>query len=190
MDTEIIEFTQPQLIIQQQFFDHRGKFLPTPTDSRWVQDNISTSKKGTFRGMHLQIGNYSQAKLVRVLAGSVIDIIIDLRNLPANKNYLNVSYYYLAGFDNVNNHYSLFVPKGFAHGFITLEDNTIFNYLVDNPYNADSDRSINYKSFPIITELFNRFGFTENDLLISPKDAQAISLEEWLAFGEPVTPEV
>ncbi len=179
-----IEFTKPQLIIQQQFFDHRGKFLPTPTDSRWIQDNVSTSKKGTFRGMHFQVGNYSQAKLVRVLSGSVIDIIVDLRNHTDNKNYLNVYYYYLAGFDNAHNHYSLYIPRGFAHGFIALEDNTVFNYLVDNLYDPESDRTINYKSFPFIVETANRFGFSETELLISPKDHNAPMLEDWLEKKE------
>ena len=181
-------FPQPQLTTQRQFFDDRGKLLPTPTDSRWIQNNISTSKKGTFRGMHFQVGDYAQTKLIRVLAGSVIDVIVDLRNHPDNKNHLNVTYYHLASFNCVHNHYSLLVPKGFAHGFIALEDNTVFDYLVDAPYHPQSDRSINYQSFPIITEIASRFGLTEDQLLVSSKDMNAPTLQEWIDMNESPLP--
>ena len=140
--------------------------------------------------MHFQIGNYAQTKLIRVLAGSVIDVIVDLRNHPDNKNYLNVTYYHLASFNSVHNHYSLLVPKGFAHGFIALEDNTVFDYLVDAPYNPESDRSINHTSFPIITEIAERFGLSQNGLLVSDKDTAAPILTEWLEKNESPLPTI
>lgn len=182
------QLAHPQLILQKQFFDDRGKFLPTPTEPQWVQNNISTSKRGTFRGMHFQIGNFAQTKLVRVLSGSVIDIIVDLRNVPENKTYKHVFYYHLGSYNFVNNHYTLLVPKGFAHGFLTLEDNTVFDYLVDEPYNPELDRSINYRSFPIITELAERHGLSSDELLISDKDRNAPTFEEWLEKGENPLP--
>jgi dTDP-4-dehydrorhamnose 3,5-epimerase len=188
MTEQHTQLDHPQLILQKQFFDDRGKFLPTPTEPQWVQNNISTSKRGTFRGMHFQIGNFAQTKLVRVLSGSVIDVIVDLRNVPENKTYKHVFYYHLASYNYVNNHYTLMVPKGFAHGFLTLEDNTVFDYLVDEPYNPELDRSINYQSFPIIKELAERHGISSEELLISDKDLYAPSFEEWLEKGENPLP--
>lgn len=139
----------PILIEPSIFEDDRGYFYESfnekefkekVVDTDFVQDNQSLSCLGTIRGMHFQIGNYVQAKLVRVVQGSVVDVVVDVR--PDSKHYLEVYYAYLSA----TNNRQFFVPRGFAHGFIALEDNTIFQYKCDNYYNKDSERSFNFKS--------------------------------------------
>lgn len=175
---------QPILIQENQFFDHRGKFIGTPIHSAWVENNVSTNQRGTFRGMHFQIEDTAQAKLVRVLSGSVVDVIVDLRNLPNNKNYLNVGVYNLISFTKAHNNLALYIPKGFAHGFLTLEDNTIFEYKVDAPYAPGKGRGINWKSFPIFEEIFKKFNIGADQLIISEKDKDAQTLNDWLKLNE------
>lgn len=179
---------QPILLQEWQFFDKRGKFLPSKLNNAWVQQNVSTGTRGTLRGMHFQIGNFAQAKLVRVLSGSVIDVVIDLRNLSENKNYLDVKAYHLTHYENANNHPSLYVPKGFAHGFLTLEDNTIFEYKIDAEYNKENERSIHYKSFTIFEELLKKYNLPQTELNISDKDLAAPTLQEWMNKDEQVLP--
>jgi dTDP-4-dehydrorhamnose 3,5-epimerase len=144
----------------------------------FVQDNMSVSKKGVFRGLHYQVGNNSQAKLVRVLKGSVIDFIVDLRE--QSKNYGKFEYFEL----NDRNKLSLFVPPYFAHGFLSLEDDTIFTYKCGNYYHKDSEGSVNY-SDPVIRHIQKNKDTildiiklhlpyeNENDIIISKKDAQS-----------------
>lgn len=171
---------QPKLIFQPQFVDSRGIFLTNNLNSSWVQHNVSISRRGTIRGMHFQVGDAAQAKLVRVLNGTVIDVIVDLRRLPENKNYLQVHAYYLTSYSNTHNRACLYIPKGFAHGFLALDENTIFEYKVDAPYNSERERSINWQSFPIFQETLNKHGILQNELLVSNKDKLAPYLHEWL----------
>jgi len=144
----------------------------------FVQDNLSVSKKGVFRGLHYQTGNSSQSKLVRVIKGSVIDFIVDLRE--NSKNYGKFEYFEL----NDRNKLSLFVPPYFAHGFLSLEDDTIFTYKCGNYYHKDSEGSVNYSDI-VIRHIQNKKDTildiiktylpydTEDDLIISKKDKQA-----------------
>jgi dTDP-4-dehydrorhamnose 3,5-epimerase len=144
----------------------------------FVQDNLSVSNRGVFRGLHYQLGNFSQAKLVRVLKGSVLDFIVDLRE--QSENYGKFEYFEL----NDKNRLSLFIPPYFAHGFLSLEDNTIFTYKCGNYYHKESEGSVNY-SDPVIRHIQNRKDTildviqtylpydTEDDLIISKKDKQA-----------------
>jgi len=144
----------------------------------FVQDNLSVSNRGVFRGLHYQVGNFSQAKLVRVLKGSVLDFIVDLRE--QSENYGKFEYFEL----NDKNRLSLFIPPYFAHGFLSLEDNTIFTYKCGNYYHKESEGSVNY-SDPVIRHIQNRKDTildviqtylpydTEDDLIISKKDKQA-----------------
>lgn len=144
----------------------------------FVQDNLSVSKKSVFRGLHYQTGEFGQSKLVRVLKGSVIDFIVDLRE--QSKTYGKFEYFEL----NDRNKLSLFVPPYFAHGFLSLEEDTIFTYKCGNYYNKDSEGSVNF-SDPVIRhihsnkdtildiiKLYNPIE-DENDIIISEKDAQA-----------------
>ena len=103
------------------------------------QDNESISSKGVLRGVHYQKGKYAQAKLVRVAKGSVQDVVVDIRpnSTTYGKHYSIIL--------NAQNNTQLFIPRGFAHGFLVLEDNTIFNYKCDNFYNKENESGIFYK---------------------------------------------
>ena len=134
------------LIKPKIFKDDRGiffesfnkKIFDNKVDSKinFVQDNQSLSSKGVLRGLHFQNPPHAQAKLVSVVKGSVIDVVVDLRK--ESKTYGN---YILEELSEYNNH-QLFVPKGMAHGFLTLEDNTIFSYKCSDFYHKESEDSI------------------------------------------------
>jgi dTDP-4-dehydrorhamnose 3,5-epimerase len=113
----------------QNFKDHVGNF-------DFVQDNQSLSQKGVLRGLHFQNPPYEQGKLVRVLAGSVLDVIVDIR-----KNSLTYGKHFSYVLCATKKH-ALWVPPGFAHGFLTLEDQTVFFYKVTNYYNKESEGCI------------------------------------------------
>ena len=113
----------------QNFKDHVGKY-------DFVQDNQSKSQKGVLRGLHFQNPPFEQGKLVRVLAGSVLDVIVDIRkNSPTYGKHFS---YVLCA----TKKHALWVPPGFAHGFLTLEDQTVFFYKVTNYYNKESEGCI------------------------------------------------
>lgn len=128
------------------FKDNRGYFYE-PFNKRvfesligaevdFIQDNQSYSTKGTLRGLHFQKGNSAQAKLVRVTKGSVYDVAIDLRpNSPTFKQWHGVEL-------SEENHLQFFIPRGFAHAFAALKDDTIFQYKVDNYYSKVNDGGI------------------------------------------------
>lgn len=98
-----------------------------------VQGNRSLSKKGTLRGLHYQKKETAQTKLVECLQGSVLDVVVDLRkSSPTYKQWTSVLL-------TAQNKRQFLVPKGFAHGFLTLEDNTLFQYLVDYPYSPTTE---------------------------------------------------
>lgn len=132
------------LIEPKVFGDHRGYFMETYNtklkeltgNTLFIQDNESLSNKGVARGLHFQKGSYAQGKLVRVLKGSVQDIIVDLR--PDSEFY--GQHYSVILSDE--NKYQLFVPRGFAHGFVVLEDQSIFYYKCDNAYSPENDSGI------------------------------------------------
>jgi len=137
------------LIIEPKvFYDERGYFFESFNEKafqqlglklNFVQDNISKSSKNTLRGLHFQIPPYSQGKLVKVLKGAVMDIAVDLRtSSPTYGQYTKVLL-------SEENHRMLYIPEGFAHGFLTLEDDTIFSYKCTNFYNKESERSILWK---------------------------------------------
>jgi dTDP-4-dehydrorhamnose 3,5-epimerase len=131
------------LIKPEVFDDERGFFVETYSEKKFkeagieadfVQDNHSLSvTKGVLRGLHFQAGDSAQAKLVRVTRGAVYDVIVDLRKDSA-------TYGKWEGFElTAENFYMLFVPRGFAHGFCTLEDYTEFQYKCDNFYDKNSE---------------------------------------------------
>ena len=134
------------LIKPKIFKDDRGiffesfnkKIFDNKVDSKinFVQDNQSLSSKGVLRGLHFQNPPHAQAKLVSVVKGSVIDVVVDLRK--ESKTYGN---YILEELSEYNNH-QLFVPKGMAHGFLTIEDNTIFSYKCSDFYHKESEDSV------------------------------------------------
>lgn len=128
--------------------DDRGFFARTFCQNEFAQNNLETNfvqgntslslKKGTLRGMHFQKAPYGEDKLVKCTKGALYDVIIDLRkNSPTFKQWLGVEL-------TENNHRMLFVPKGFAHGFVTLEDNTEANYLVSQFYTPAADSGVRF----------------------------------------------
>lgn len=159
------------------FGDARGYFMETfrqeEFDSmvasvRFVQDNESKSTRGVLRGLHYQKGAYSQAKLVRVIQGRVLDVAVDLRkSSPTFLKYVAVE---LSG----ENKRQLFVPRGFAHGFVVLSDEAVFCYKVDNVYAPQAECCIRYDDPAIGVE----WPLPAEELLLSAKDAQGISVHE------------
>jgi dTDP-4-dehydrorhamnose 3,5-epimerase len=144
---EIIATPIPDLFVIQPnvFKDNRGyffesynlnKFSEKGIKSNFVQDNESKSQKGVLRGLHFQKPPFAQGKLVRVITGSVLDVAVDIRSKsPTYGKYFAIEL-------NQDNKTMLWIPEGFAHGFVTLEDNTIFSYKCTNFYNKDSEGSI------------------------------------------------
>lgn len=135
---------------------------------QFVQDNVSVSKKGVLRGLHFQKGSHSQAKLVTVLEGEVLDVVVDLRK--GSKTFGNSFKQKLSSV----NRKSIFIPKGMAHGFLTLSDNTIFSYKCDSIYNPKSESGIlfNDPNLNIDWEL------PINELILSEKDLKLPMLKD------------
>ena len=163
--------------------DGRGIFFETFSDtdyyplfesSHFVQDNVSVSQKNVLRGLHYQKGTHSQAKLVRVLNGHVQDVIVDCRKDSAT--YGNVFSHVLDGKDYAQ----IYIPRGCAHGFLTLEDNTVFSYKVDNAYDKNSESGIMYNDPDLKINWF--FGKDE-ELNISVKDAMLPRWKECYKFN-------
>ena len=144
------------------FLDNRGSFTPLSLelfDKKWLQSNISVNdKRNTFRGLHFQKGEFAQAKLLKVIHGEIIDYIVDLRE--DSEDYMKLQEFRLTR----NN--ALLVPRGFAHGFITKEKNTIVQYLVDNVYNKESEGTLFWSEVP---ELYKKL--KGKDLIMSEKDS-------------------
>jgi len=145
---EIIKkvLTDAYVLRPRVFADDRGYFYESFNDkmfesltgikANFIQDNQSCSSKGTLRGLHFQKGDAAQAKLVRVTKGSAYDVAVDLRpNSPTFKQWHGVEL-------SAENHLQFFIPRGFAHGFIALEDNIIFQYKVDNYYSGVNDGGV------------------------------------------------
>ena len=129
------------------FRDARGYFAETYNAARYaaagirevfVQDNESLSQKGVVRGLHWQTGSASQAKLVRVVHGSVWDVVVDIR-----KGSPTYGRHFAAALTGENRK-QLLIPRGFAHGFIVLEDDTLFSYKCDNVYNKAAERGMRF----------------------------------------------
>lgn len=147
---------------QEEFEAHVGKI-------DFIQDNESCSSRGVLRGLHYQLPPYSQAKLVRVIKGSVLDVAVDLRkDSPTFGQYVSVE---LSG----ENKRQLFVPRGFAHGFHVLSDEAVFSYKVDNPYRPAYERSIRYDDPDIAVDW--KIALDEQ-LCLSNKDLKAPWLKE------------
>jgi len=155
------------------FEDNRGYFFESFNQEKFenltglktvfVQDNQSKSSYGVLRGLHFQKGEHSQAKLVRVLSGEVLDVAVDIRKTsPTYGEHLTVRL-------SAENKKQLFVPRGFAHGFIVLSDTCEFFYKCDNFYNKDAEGGIIYndKNLRIDWEVdINKIRVSEKDELL------------------------
>ena len=154
------------VIEPQVFGDARGSFMESynqqkfPVDVRFVQDNQSISQKGVLRGLHFQKGEHAQAKLVRVIRGEVLDVAVDIR--PNSKTFGQHFSIVL----NEENNKQLFVPRGFAHGFAVLKDDTIFAYKCDNFWNKEAESGIMYNDPDIAIDWMLK----EDEILLSDKD--------------------
>jgi dTDP-4-dehydrorhamnose 3,5-epimerase len=144
-------FEDAYLFEVETFHDERGLFyesfnsfkfieelkkMQIPFSDNFYQDNISISSKDVLRGLHFQTSPYSQGKFIKVFKGSIFDVIVDLRlDSPTFGKWESFNL-------NSENNLALWIPKGFAHGFISLEDNTIVSYKASNPYKKDYERTI------------------------------------------------
>jgi dTDP-4-dehydrorhamnose 3,5-epimerase len=146
MKIEKTRFRDLLVLTPDVFRDERGYFFEPFNEARFrvetglnvtfVQDNESLSKKNVLRGMHFQVPPKSQAKLIRVTTGAVLDVVVDLRKTePTFGEHFSVVL-------SAENKLQLFVPEGFAHGFLVLEEDTIFSYKCTNYYSREYDRSL------------------------------------------------
>ena len=150
---------------KEAFEQHIGKV-------EFIQDNESKSTRGVLRGLHYQKGEYSQAKLVRALQGRVLDLVVDIRkSSPTFGRYVAVEL-------TEDNKKQLFVPRGFAHGFLVLSDTAVFSYKVDNVYSPTHDASILWNDPDIAID----WGIDEKELILSAKDKADKRLSEAVLF--------
>ncbi|GAA4280212.1 dTDP-4-dehydrorhamnose 3,5-epimerase [Gaetbulibacter aestuarii] len=161
------------------FEDKRGYFFETfnrknfkeatGLEIDFVQDNESYSTKAVLRGLHFQTGKYAQAKLIRVVKGNVLDIAVDLRKESAT---FGQCFSIELSEKNKN---QLFIPRGFAHGFVVLSNTAIFSYKCDNYYNKASESGIIHND----QDLNINWKLPEEDLIISEKDKQLPTFKEF-----------
>ncbi len=172
MEVNITPFEGLIVLKPRIFSDHRGHFLETWNRStfraligkeiEFVQDNESVSQRNVLRGLHLQLEPHAQGKLIHVVNGSVIDVVVDIRDGSATYGR-----HFKITLDAVKKT-MLFIPPGFAHGFVALEDDTIFAYKCTKSYDHGSERTILWND----PDLGIDWGIT--DPIISGKDAQGI----------------
>ena len=168
-----------KLITPAVFGDNRGFFTESYSDRDFkaagidldfIQDNHSLSTQaGVLRGLHFQRGKAAQTKLIRVATGAVLDVIVDLRK--GSPTYKQWEGYILSE----SNHRQLLVPKGYAHGFVTLTDNVNFLYKCDNYYDAEADGGISFKT----PELNIDWPIDLDKAITSEKDANQPTLTEF-----------
>jgi len=165
------------VIEPKRFGDKRGYFSEVFKQAEFdthvgrvdfVQDNESLSSKGVLRGLHFQRGECSQAKLVRVSQGTVLDVVVDLRHgSPTRGQHLAVEL-------SADTGRQLFIPRGFAHGFVVLSDIAQFQYKVDNLYAPHSEATLRYDDPALGID----WRIDRADMLLSEKDLKGHSLDE------------
>jgi dTDP-4-dehydrorhamnose 3,5-epimerase len=167
------------LVIEPQIFkDPRGyffesynqqKFTEAGINATFIQDNQSLSQKGAIRGLHFQAPPFAQGKLVRVAVGAVNDVVVDIRKKsPTYGQFYSIT---LTGENNL----MLWIPPGFAHGFETLEDNTLFLYKCTNLYNKASEGGLFYKDETI------GINWQSNNPIVSDKDLVLPLLKDFIS---------
>lgn len=140
---------------ERTFAEHTGNHV------HFVQDNQSFSSKGVLRGLHYQVGEYAQSKLIRVLSGEILDVAVDIR--PGSETFGQ----YVTIVLSAENQKQFFIPKGFAHGFIVLSDTATIFYKCDNFYNKESEGGIIYNDPTLQIDWL----LPEQEFIISEKDA-------------------
>ena len=160
------------------FEDERGYFFESFNETKlkailgytphFVQDNQSKSQFGVVRGLHMQVGEHAQAKLVRVVEGSVWDVAVDVRpGSPTFGQYIGIEL-------SAENKKQLFVPRGFLHGFSVLSEHAVFFYKCDNNYHKESEDGVN----PLDLDLAVDWRIPAERMILSQKDQEAQSFEE------------
>lgn len=159
------------IVVEPQiFYDNRGyffetysknKYLEGKIDCNFIQDNQSMSKYGVIRGLHGQLGESDQAKLVRVTKGKVLDVVVDIRpNSETFGQHISIEL-------SEENQKQLFIPRGFLHGFSVLSDSCIFSYKCDNYYDNKSIYGVIYND----KDLNIDWKIPEKDIIISERDS-------------------
>ena len=172
-------FIEGLLVIKPRVFeDARGYFFESYNEklleiaglhAKFVQDNQSLSQKNVLRGMHFQAPPFAQGKLVRVIKGSALDAVVDIRKgSPTYGKSFAIEL-------NEQNKTMLWVPEGFAHGFCTLQDNTIFYYKCTNYYNKDSEGSIAWNDKDI------NINWGISNPILSEKDKSGIPFKDFVS---------
>lgn len=170
------------VIEPQVFGDERGYFFEsfnaerflaqTGVEVTFVQDNESRSKRGVLRGLHFQREPHAQAKLVRVVQGRVLDVAVDIRpESPTFGKYVATE---LSG----ENHRQMFIPKGFAHGYVVLEDDTVFQYKCDEFYHPECEDGIAWNDPQIGID----WPLAESELIFSERDKNRTLLKDLCEF--------
>ena len=158
--------------------DHRGYFVETFRQDKledalgykvnFIQDNESKSYKGALRGLHFQLAPHAQSKLVRVIEGAILDVVVDIRKgSPSFGQHVAVKL-------SDDNKKQMFIPRGFAHGFVVLTDTATFAYKVDNYYSPECDRGLAFDDIDLNID----WQLTKQQLLLSDKDIQQPTLAE------------
>jgi len=176
--TEINEcfIVEPKILTDErgyffESFNHKTFIQHTGLDIHFVQDNLSFSTKGVLRGLHYQVGEFAQAKLVQVLQGKVLDVAVDIRSKsPTFGKYVSVEL-------SAENKRQFFIPKGFAHGFLVLSDTTLFHYKCDNFYNQKHERSLAFDDKTIAIN----WNFPKEKFIISEKDKNNSTFESLIS---------
>ncbi len=171
-------FIEPFIIEPNIYRDSRGLFFESwnkknirriiGKEIEFVQDNLSISAKGVLRGIHYQLPNMEQGKLVRCTRGSIFDVIVDLRKSSKTfKHWASINL-------NSENNYQIWIPDGFGHGFLSLEDDSILEYKVTNYWSKEHEKTLiwNDKNINI------KWPYIDGKIKLSKKDQNGISLEE------------
>ena len=173
------------LIEPKVFFDERGYFMEAFKKDEFeaeigpvnfVQDNESKSSFGVLRGLHYQKGEYSQAKLVRVLKGEVLDVAVDLRRSSPTFGK------HVSALLSEENKRQFFIPRGFAHGFAVLSEEAVFTYKVDNKYAPQAEASILYNDATLGID----WPLADSQRVLSAKGTEGtayIMMKRWLSTG-------
>lgn len=159
-------FPDVKIIENTKYEDKRGFFIEkynSELNFKTIQDNFAFSKKNVLRGLHYQ-KEFSQAKMITCVKGKILDVFVDLRE--NSENYLKYGKIIL---DTIEK--SILIPRGFAHGYLTLEKENIVYYKVDNYYKPEFEKGINWKDKKInIDWELDKYGISEQELILSKKD--------------------
>lgn len=178
MEVSKFEIDGPLLITPKVFYDERGYFFESYNEPlmqsngihlRFLQDNQSYSRKGVLRGLHFQAPPFEQGKLVRVARGSVLDVAVDIRkDSPTYGQHIGVTL-------SAVNQKMFWIPPGFAHGFLSLEEDTIFLYKCTNVYDKASEGGLVWND----PDLGIQWG--EKEPLVSTKDLELPGLNQFIS---------